>query len=235
MKTGTLIYLSVLVIVSALNVSCQTGHSYKKSYIASPSYGGSSGTASSDKTSDWETKNSETPDRKIIYDANITIIVKKPDTANIYVVKIAKKYKGYVLNSASYYTTIRVKADSLHLALKELAMLGKVKNKNIFAEDITEQYANLGIRLENAQKARTRYLELLAKAATVEETLKVEKELERLNTEIDLLEGKMNRLKHLEEFSTITVTFQKKVKLGPLGFVFKYLYKGVKVLFVWSD
>lgn len=223
-------------IITGCGTSKRAGHAYHNSSpSAQTGIDGFAGNANTDKADDWSTKNSETPERKIIYDADITIVVKKPDTVNLYIAKIAGKYNGYVLNSASLYTTIRVKADSLQLALTEIAALGKVKNKNIFAEDITEQFADLGIRLENAQKARARYLELLAKAATVEEILKVEKELERLNTEIELLEGKINRLKHLEEFSTITVTINKKIKPGPLGIVFKYLFKGVKVLFIWSD
>ena len=46
---------------------------------------------------------------------------------------------------------------------------------------------DLEIRLENAEKARNRYLELLDKAETVGEVLSVEKELERLNEKIDLI------------------------------------------------
>ncbi|MBU1718111.1 MAG: DUF4349 domain-containing protein, partial [Bacteroidetes bacterium] len=91
---------------------------------------------------------------------------------------------------------------------------------------------DLNIRLENAEKARNRYLELLKLAATVEETLKVEKELERLNTEIDLLKGKLNRYSHLVDFSTIDVYVKQRKQPGPLGYIIKYLYKGVKFLFV---
>lgn len=236
MKTKPIFYLITLFFLSAIMLSCGTSKKYSSTNSYSPtSISHLSGTVTStDNTADWETKNLLPPDRKMIYDADITVIVKKPDTTNIQIVKIAKKYDGYVLNSGSTYTTIRVKADSLYYALAEIAGLGKVKNKNVFAEDITEEYANLNIRLENAQKARTRYLELLEKAANVDETLAVEKELERLNTDIDLLEGKINKLDHLEEYSTITVYVQKKVKPGPVGFVFKYLYKGVRYLFVWD-
>lgn len=181
-----------------------------------------------------EVSSLKVPDRKLIYDATVDIIVKKPDTANVQLIRIAKKYDGYVLSTGTNYTTIRVKADSLQFALNEIVKLGKVKKKSIYAEDITEQYTDFTIRLENATKARARYLELLAKAANVSETLLVEKELERLNKDIDLLEGKMNKMNHLLDYSTITVHIEKRVKPGPLGFVFKYLYKGVKFLFVWG-
>jgi hypothetical protein len=243
MKTKLKLYILLLICISSVLFGCAASKKSAKRYSYSGNSGyayntstvnGAKGTAGLSATQEWSDKNSETPDRKMIYNASISLLVKKPDTTNTYLVIIAKRYKGYVLNTGSTYTTLRVKADSLQMALKDIASLGKVKYKNIYAEDITEEYADLKIRLENAQKARTRYLELLAKAITVEETLKVEKELERLNTEIDLLEGKMNRMDHLEEYSTINVTLQQKVKLGPLGFTFKYLYKGVRYLFVWN-
>lgn len=237
MKSRSFIFPIGILLLCATLFSCSTSRKkYRSSY--SPSF--STGSLSSEEktiagnTAEWETQNLTEPDRMMIYNANLTVVVKKPDTANLQIIKIAKKYNGYVLNTSTNYTTIRVKADSLYYAIAEIAELGSIKNKNVYAEDITEEYTNLTIRLENSQKARARYLELLAKAANVEETLAVEKELERLNTNIDLLEGKINKLDHLEEFSTITVYVQKKVKPGPIGFVFKYVYKGVRFLFVWD-
>jgi hypothetical protein len=55
-----------------------------------------------------------------------------------------------------------------------------VKDKNIAGEDVTEEYRDLEIRLDSAEKTRQRYLELLNKAERVKEILKIEKELERL-------------------------------------------------------
>jgi hypothetical protein len=75
-------------------------------------------------------------------------------------------------------------------------------------------------------------LELLAKAENVEAALKVEKELERLNSTIDLLKGKMNRINHLAEFSTITINLKEKKKPGIIGYVGIGIYRSVKWLFV---
>jgi len=236
MKTKICFFGIALLCLSLILSSCSSkNHAYKSpSYSNSSGYTGTSGKLSGEEVSDWETKNAQTADRKMIYDADITMIVKKTDTATAKVIKIARKYKGYVLNTGTNYTTIRVAADSMHFAIAEIEKIGKVKYKNLYAEDITEEYADLTVRLDNATKARARYLELLAKATTVEETLKVEKELERLAKEIDLLEGKINRLDHLTEYSTITVTIQKKVQPGPVGYIFKYAFKGIKYLFVWG-
>lgn len=170
--------------------------------------------------------------RVIIYNASVDLKVKNTDTTLSRIKAIALKHGGYATSLGNTYASIRVKAENLNAALADISRLGKVTTKSVSGEDVTDQYYDYTIRLENAQKARTRYLELLAKAENVEAALKVEKELERLNGEIDLLQGKINRLKHLEEYSTITVYIHQKKKLGVLGYVSVGLYKGVRWLFV---
>jgi hypothetical protein len=110
--------------------------------------------------------------------------------------------------------------------------LGKVQSQSVSGQDVTDQYRDYQIRLENAEKSRDRYLELLAKAENVEAALQVERELERLNETIDLLKGRMNRMDHLEAFSTITVQIKERKKPGVLGYVGLGVYHAFKWLFV---
>ena len=72
----------------------------------------------------------------------------------------------------------------------------------------------------------------MEEAENVEAALKVEKELERLNEKIDLLKGKINRIDHLSEYSTISINYEQHKKPGILGYIGLGLYKGVKWLFV---
>ena len=170
--------------------------------------------------------------RLIIYNAFLDITIKEPDSINRKIVDIAKRYNGYAQSIGSYQTIIRVVADSMNKAVYDISRLGKLNRKSISGEDISEQYNDIRIKLENAEKARKRYLELLDKAQNVDETLKVEKELERLNGEIDLLKGKINRYNHLTDYSTITVSLKEKVKPGIVGYVFIGAFRAVKWLFV---
>ena len=66
----------------------------------------------------------------------------------------------------------------------------------------------------------------------MDETLKVEKELERLNTELDLLQGKIERLDHLVDYATIEVNYEKGKKPGVIGYVFVGVLKAIKSLFL---
>jgi len=177
-------------------------------------------------------KQSSSDERKILFSAFLSLTVDQPDTVNIHIEKIAQKYNGYVNKIGTYKTAIRVKSDNLNNAIKEISALGKIQNKNITGQDVTEDYLDYEIRLENAEVSRKRYLELLAKAENVEAALKVEKELERLNETIDLLKGKMNRIDHLSEFSTITISLKERKKPGFLGYIGIGLYYSVKWLFI---
>jgi len=180
-----------------------------------------------------ETKNERSKeDRKIIFNADISLTVLNSDSANIQVEKITKQYKGYINTIGSDRTVIRVKSDHLDDAIADLTQLGKITRKKVSGTDVTASYQDYEIRLENATKSRNRYLELLEKAETVEEIIKVEKELERLNNTIDLMKGQMNRINHLDAFSTITIVYKIKKKPGILGYIGLGLYHSVKWLFV---
>ncbi len=170
--------------------------------------------------------------QKIIYNAYINLTVKQIDTANNHLKQIAKTYNGYVLETGSNRTVIRVEHQLLNVAVKEISELGKVEYKNIMTQDATEQYLDLKMRLDNALKSRERYLELLKQAENVQTTLTVEKELERITLTIEQLQGKINNIDRMTHYATITVTLKQKKKLGPLGFIFKGVYLGVKWLFV---
>jgi hypothetical protein len=171
-------------------------------------------------------------DKKVIYSSSIYLTVENPDTAIARLTNIAQQHKGYVQESGTTKCVIRIPNDARTAAAGAIEACGKVTYKNTTGEDVSDQYADYEIRLDNAKNARKRYLELLEKAATVAEALLVEKELERLNETIDLLEGKMNRIDHLSTYSTITAYLKEKKKPGIIGYIGIGIYHSVKWLFV---
>ncbi len=215
----------VLVITALALASCS---SYQKSTVT---YNENS---SSDTYRKQETQSDRTENdtRMMIYNASMIIESNRPDTVSMQVFGLAKKYGGYILNSGNNYTTLRIESSNLYKVIDEIAKLGKLKDKNLQGIDVTDEFKDNKIRLDNAIKTRNRYLEMLQKANTIDEVLKVEKELERLNREIDLLEGKINKMEHLVSYSTINVRYEEKIKPGIIGYIGIGLYKGVKWLFV---
>jgi hypothetical protein len=172
--------------------------------------------------------------RKVASSARVRLETDQPDTVHNRVIDLAGKYEGYVLLSEDYETTIRIPAIHFTAALAEVETLGELKSKQLTGRDVTEAYLDLQVRLDNAEKTRQRYLALLEKANNISEMLRIEAELERINSNIETLKGKLERMAHLVDFSTISVSTAKQVRPGPLGYIFVGIHKGIKWLFVWD-
>jgi len=92
-------------------------------------------------------------------------------------------------------------------ALGSVEKHGDVLHRDVTAEDVTDEYADLDVRLKNARAMRDRLQQLLQNAA-VKEAIDIEKELGRVTEDIERMEGKLKLLSDQIAFSTITVTFQ---------------------------
>ena len=189
-------------------------------------------TIASDEQDGFQKSVSVLEKRKIITSVNLILQVENADTVNQRIGELLEQTDGYTAKMSTERTVIRVNTSQLETTLIKLSALGKVKAKNVYGNDVTDDYRDHEIRLENAEKSRIRYLELLKKANNVQEILLVEKELERLNEVIDLLKGKLKRLSHLSEYATITIDMEVRKKPGLIGYVFVGAYKSVRWLFV---
>ena len=173
--------------------------------------------------------------RRIILNGSMSMEVAKVDSAIDQLITIALKNDGYVVRSTFEETTIRVTAGNFKKVIDEVKSLGKLVDQELDGQDITDTYYDLEIRLDNAERTRTRYLELLANVHNINEGLAIERELERLNTQIDQLKGQLKRLDHLETYATLRIKHKQmdeKVKPGALSYVGIGVFKGVKWLFV---
>jgi hypothetical protein len=178
---------------------------------------------------------SDTPtDRLLVKSARLEIERSDPEVGAQAAMDLAKQLGGWVQHASSVQVTAMVPADKLDAYLAELAKLGEVASKNVGAEDVTEEYLDLNIRLDNLRKERERYLDLLARSANVTEATGVEKELERVTLEIERLEGRIKFLGQGVHFSSVDAAFSRPLRPGPVGWVFYGLFKGVKWMLVWD-
>lgn len=173
-------------------------------------------------------------ERLLTYYYSFDIETKDFDKSHEIIEEIIKTNDGYISNSSNFYIEFKIPTAKSEFVISQLDRVGKVTKSNKSASDITLEYYDVELRLENMYKSRERYLELLKQAEDVETTLKVEKELERLLYEIESLKGRLNTLKNMVNYSTITIHLKEKTTPGPVGWVFYGLYHGVKWLFVWD-
>ncbi|MCB9327450.1 MAG: DUF4349 domain-containing protein [Lewinellaceae bacterium] len=183
------------------------------------------------ESSDYLNRNRQ-EDRMVAYTAYVKLTAENPDSVIQKIYVVAKNNQGYVVESNKHWVSIKIIKDNLLEALDEVAKLGKINDKNISGVDITNEYTDYNIRLENAESTRKKYLELLNIATNVESIINIERELERLNETIDLLKSKINKMNHSVEYSILSIEINKKVKPGILGYVTLGIYNSVKWLFV---
>jgi hypothetical protein len=145
--------------------------------------------------------------RMLTYSANLAIGVAAVESSLVAVQQIAEKAGGYMQTLTSTSITIRVPAKEFFPILQQLQELGRVINKNIRAEDVTDEYFDLQLRLKNATAIIERLQAMLAKAENVKDTLEIEKELNRVREEIERMKGRIALLDKLVALSTIEVAF----------------------------
>ena len=89
--------------------------------------------------------------------------------------------------------------------------IGKLLSKNINAKDVTEEYVDLNIRLEDNLSYLKQYKSILSKAKTIKEILEVQEKIRQIEEEI---ESKKGRLKYLDDkvsFSTLNLVISELI------------------------
>lgn len=176
-------------------------------------------------------------DQKLVKNAWLTIQVKDEKhypEAIARAEKVAKGLDGYIAAQTRNTITFKIPTGRLDEALTAVGELGKVKHRDVTTVDVTANFVDLQIRIDNLKKVRVRLQELVDQGKNVQEILEVEKELARVTSQLESLEGQMRVLGNQTTFATVNVTFQERVRPGPIGWIFYGLYRGVKWLFVWD-
>jgi hypothetical protein len=146
----------------------------------------------------------------LIYKATLHMAVFETKKSLDEVEKLAKDVGGYLVKREDQSITVRVPSKKFDGAVDRISKLGDMLHRNVSVDDVTEQFHDMQIRQRNLEVVRNRLEELLKKAANVTEAITVERELERVTTEIERLKGRLKYLSELIMFSTITVNFQPR-------------------------
>lgn len=146
----------------------------------------------------------------LIYTAQITMAVFEVQAALAQIEELAKELGGFLARRDDNAITIRVPAALFDTAIRRIEKTGDMLTRNVVAQDVTEEFRDLELRIRNARAVRDRLEQLLAKATKVEESVMVERELERVSGELERMEGRLKFLKDRAAYSTITVTYQPK-------------------------
>jgi len=159
---------------------------------------------------------------KIIYTASFTMAVSKVEESLASVERIARDQGGFLAQKHDRQIVIRVPREKFEITMAAVGKTGDVIHRDIQAQDVTEEVLDLDIRIKNAHAMQDR-LKLLLQKAAVKDAIEIEKELNRVTQELELLEGKIKVLKDRIAYSTITVAFEPRAsnvqaRTAPLPF-----------------
>jgi hypothetical protein len=201
-----------------------------------PPVSGSSGTESGQPPETKTDAGGDGPDRVILYVAEMSLAVFRVDEKIDEIREMIKKWDGYLISMDSNKIVFRVPAGTFEDALGELEDLGDVTYRNVNGTDVTDEYRDLQIRLKNAIAVRDRLIELLSDAKTIQDSLQVEHELERITEKIELMKGRLKYISEAASYSKITVHLAVKQKakkpIPPLYAPFKWIQDiGLDTLF----
>ena len=174
-------------------------------------------------------------ERKLTKNGSIRFETSNLNKTKQLIMSAVSSLNGYVSNDniseSNNHTentlTVRVpadKTDSLIAIIESNA--SKIDYKSIDVQDVTEQFIDLDTRKKKKKEVETRYRELLSRATSVEEILKIEEQIGNIRTEIESAEGRLRYLSNQVQYSTLHVTFYEKYSnfgfWGKIGKAFKH-------------
>lgn len=165
----------------------------------------------------------------LVYTGHVQMAVYEVRNSLGEVETLARSLGGFLSKRDDRSIIIRIPAARFEDAMRRIEKLGDMLSRDVQVEDVTEEFNDVDIRLKNARAVRDRLEQLLSKAAKVEESIQIERELERVALLIERLEGRMKFLKDRAAYSTITVTFTPRsaAELGkrPFNLPVPWLYE----------
>jgi hypothetical protein len=153
---------------------------------------------------------------------NVTlhIVPSNFDDASAAIEKLATAHGGYVANlSASAQTgsardvnvELRIPAKQAPAFVDAARKLGKVVEEARTTEEVTAEYVDLQARLKAAKAAEQRLVELLGnRTGKLSDVLEVERELTRVRSEIESMQGQANVILHQVNYATVKIELSEE-------------------------
>ena len=152
--------------------------------------------------------------RMVHYTGTATLRVTRPEEASDALVALAVDAGGYVELLSNTSVTLRVPVARFEELFRAALALGDVIDKSVTAEDITDSYLAVDLRLRTSKATRDRLIELLAKAKDEKEKMSLLQQIQRLTEQIDVMEAQLRTLAGLASFSTITIALVPRAQFS---------------------
>ena len=153
--------------------------------------------------------------RKIIYNSNISLVTEDLNAFESNLSKVISKEKAYVADSGRTGAAgatrhgmwkVRVPADSHDEFVALVLKLGELVSIKANSQDVSEEFYDLDARQAAKKVEETRLLKHLTDSTgKLDEILAVEKELSRVRSEIERMQGRLRVIGDLTTLATVTI------------------------------
>ena len=154
-------------------------------------------------------------DRKIIYEAELRLVVQDFSKTETDLPAIVRKHGGYLANVTIDRTSgqqrrgrwqARIPVDQFEVFMLAVSDLGIPESRGQKALDVTEEYVDLEARITNKQRLEERILNLLERAeGSIKDVIEVEQELGRVRGEIEQMQGRLRYLANRTQLATVDI------------------------------
>lgn len=164
-----------------------------------------------------------TIDTKIIKTAQVTIEVKDVTASTDALRMLAIQNGGYLSSSnfqrgyndrLSATVVLRIPQAAFEKVVEDIKAAGIVKSASMSGEDVTEEYVDLEAQKTSYRNQLAQYNEIMKKAEKVEDVIRVQAQIDQVQTALNRLEGRMRYLNSRIDLSTITVYLQEPEPVG---------------------
>lgn len=165
-----------------------------------------------------------TPNRKIIYNANVELVVESLNVTEAAVSRLVEAQEGYLEKSVvrapliaslhrTGFWTIRIPVARFSACMSGIAKLGALKESNVESTDVTEKFYDLQAHIKNNQveeESLQKFLIEKSTTGTLDEILTIRKEIRAIRGEIDRQQGQLQRWSNDTSFATISLSIHEK-------------------------
>lgn len=157
---------------------------------------------------------------KLIKKGSVEIDVEKGkfyDSINR-IMLLANQFNGTLINSQIYkenenksgYLIFMVPSKEFDSFITKLIDFGEIKKVNTTTTDVSKEYYDISGRLKILESQRELLLSWLKEAKEIKDMLSIRSELERIETEIETVKGRINYIDYHSNYSEVSIYIKEK-------------------------
>jgi PKD repeat protein len=179
-------------------------------------------------------------DRMIVRTGDISMVVESVQTTIDNITRLANDSKGFVVSSRTWLSgealngsiSIRVPAGDYESVLKAVrAMAIEVTSENTSSSDVTEEYMDLTARLGNLEATEQQLLQIMSRATTVEDVLKVQAQLSSTREQIESTKARIQYIERTTSTSLLNINLQQSQLFARIQTSRSVIQAGQSVIF----